>query len=303
MISTTELRIFKTLKDKSSLSEISERSGLDISTVSKYISRSIEKRNGLFVKEREGKKVYVKRADTSHSSILQTIINEYQGWNFEELFSHSGLKIVGVLFQPKRIKDIVFLTGLSRQYIRSRLKKFLNVGIVKRDGSKYVLNDDLRAVSDFVKGYCVYMNEMKTKGWAEDSNILWQMGLEFLFKTSKDIDVEEVKRTAVSRFFEYDLPIITDKNYYFVTHRELDVREVILHTILVDKNSVTYNTYACLLYQKETPGEMKELVEIYGLKDHFQALKEFLDSGKRTKKFLPTWEEYIEIAKDYDVIR
>jgi len=48
---------------------------------------------------------------------------------------------------------------------------------------------------------------------------------------------------------------------------------------------------------------MKELVEIYGLKDHFQALKEFLDSGKRTKEFLPTREEYVEIAKYYDVIR
>ncbi|MFW6305078.1 MAG: hypothetical protein ACOC1V_04815 [Candidatus Saliniplasma sp.] len=303
MISTTELKIFKALDRKNSMSELSEKSGLDISTVSKYISRSLEKGNGLFVREREGKKVYVKRADTSHSSILQTIVKEYPGWDIEELFSHSGLKILGVLFEPKRIKDIVFLTGLSRQYIRSRLKKFLDVGIVKRARSKYVLNGDLRTVSDFVKSYCVYINEKKAKGLAGDSNILWQMGFEFLFKTSEDIDVEGVKGTAVSRFFEYGLPIITDKNYYFVTHREPDVREVILHTILIDKNSVTYNTYACLLYQKEMPEEMMELVEVYGLKKHFQALKAFLDSRERKKEFLPSWEEYLEIAKDYDVIR
>ncbi len=297
MMSTTELRIFRAMDGKSSMSELSEKSGLDISTVSKYVSGSLERGNGLFERRREGKKVYVKRADTSHSSILQTIVNEYPDWGIEELFSHSGLKILGVL--PKRIKDIVFLTGLSRQYIRSRLKKFLNVGIVKRDGSKYVLNGDLIEVSDFVNSYCLYINEKKAKGFAEDSNILWQMGFEFLFKTSEDIDIE---RTAVSKFFEYGLPMITDKNYYFVTYRKLDVREVILHTILVDKNSVTYNTYACLLYQKEMPEGMMELAGIYGLKEHFKALLEFLDSGERTKEFLPAWDEYLEIAKEYDVI-
>ncbi len=302
MISTTELRIFRALKCESSISEIAEESGLDISTVSKYVSESLKKGNGLFEKERKGKNVYAKRAETSHSLLLQTIVNEYPGWDIEKLFSHSSLRIVGFLSKPKRIKDIVFLTGLSRQHIRIRLRKFLDVGIVKKKGHKYILNGDLRAVSDLVKSYFMYMNEKKAKELAEDSNILWQMGSEFLFKTFEDIDVEGVEKTAVSRFSGYGLPMILDKNYYFVTHRELDVREVILHTVLVDKNSITYNTYACLLYQKEKPEEMTDLAEIYDLEKHFQALKEFLESGDRTEEFLPTWEEYTDIAKEYDVI-
>ncbi len=302
MISTTELRIFKVLEGESSISEIAGESGLDVSTVSKYVSESLKKGNGLFQKEREGKRVYVRRAKTSHSLLLQTIVNEFPGWEIEELFSHSSLRIVGFLTKPKRVKDIVFLTGLSRQYVMIRLRNFLDVGIVKKKGRKYTLNRDLRAVYDLVKSYSMYMNEKKAKELAGDSNILWQTGSEFLFKTSEDIQVEGVEKTAVSRFSGFGLPMILDKNYYFVTHRELDVRDVILHTVLVDKNSITYNMYACLLYQKEKPESMMELAEIYGMEEHIQALETFLKSGNRTEDFLPTWEEYSEIAEEYDVI-
>ena len=298
MISTTELKIFKRLEDESMVSEVAGDAGLDVSTVSKYVSSSLESGNGLFERRKEGKSVYIKRADTSHSNLLKTILSEYPRWNIEKLFSHSRLKIAGMIEEPKRVKDIVFLTGLSRQYVRRCLKQMAEVGMVIKDKNRYGLNPDLSVVVDFINDYYSYINGRRAKELSSDSVVLWQRGEEFLFKTSDELD--EVEKTAVSRFYEFDIPMITDKNYYFMSERGIDVKDVMIHTILIDKNSVTYNSYACLLYLKEDLEGVVERARLYGIEEHFVNLKEFLED-KKEREFLPTWEEFVEMAEEYEV--
>ncbi len=299
MISTTELKIFKDLEGERTISDLSGETGLDSSTVSKYVSSSIDKGNGLFEKRREGKNVHVKRADTSHSNLLKTIQNEYPRWKIEELFSHSRLRVAGMIMKPKRVKDIVFLTRLSRQYVRRCLKELAEVGIVIKDEKRYGLNTDLKAVVDFVVEFYAYINEREAKALSSDSVILWQRGEEFLFKTPSELD--EVESTAVSRFYEFDIPLLGDKNYYFKTEREMDVKDVIIHTILIDENSVTYNTYASLLYLKEKPEHILERARVYDIEEHLECIIEFLKKREKVGEFLPTWEEFIDLAEEYEV--
>ncbi len=52
MRSKTELKLFKDLKEESSISTLAEKSGLHVSTVSKYISQSLKEGNGLFEKRK-----------------------------------------------------------------------------------------------------------------------------------------------------------------------------------------------------------------------------------------------------------
>ncbi|MFO7793160.1 MAG: hypothetical protein R6W73_09340 [Candidatus Saliniplasma sp.] len=299
MITSTELRIFKDLSGDSTVSKLAEEIGVDVSTVSKYVSMSIERENGLFEKRKEGKSVFIKRANTSHSNLLKTIFNEYPRWEVEKLFSHSRLKVAAVISEPKYVKDIVFITGLSRQYVRECLKRLSSVGIVIKEDSMYRLNPDMRIVVNFIDNYFSFNNEKKAKELCSDSVVLWQRGEEFLFKTSEEL--EKIEKTGVSRFYEFDVPIVVDKNYYFKTERVLDIHDIIVHTVLIDEKSVTYNTYACLLYLKENLEDILTRARIYDIEEHFHKIVEFLEKRERVERNLPECEEFVEIAEEYEV--
>ncbi len=301
MLSKTELQIFKNLDEESSVKELALKSGLDVSTVSKYVNQSLEKENGLFEKRREGKKVYVSRSGNSHSNMLWTIVNEYPRWNIKDLFSHSHLRIAAMMNDPKRIKDIVFVTGLSRQYIRRCLKDLTKVGIVIKENSKYKTNPDIDVVKQFISSYYSYKNEKKVKELSSQGVLLWQRGDEFLFKTPERLDEGELKKTAVSRFYEFDIPLLTDSNYYFRSERELDLKDIIIHTVLIDRRSVTYNTYSLMLYKKERPDDIISRARIYDIEEHFKDMLEFLETKEKVKPYLPAWEEFKEIAEEYEV--
>lgn len=302
MLNSVEIGIFKVLDTEMYIGKIAGRIRLAESTVSKYINLSIQKGNGLFEKKRDGKKVYVGRSNTAHANLFLSIIREYPRWEIEKMFSYSKMDIAACVKQGKTTNEIAYITRFTRQHVNKCLKELSKVGIIIKTGKEYMLNPGNKLVGDFINTYYSYVNGNIVRKLASDGIILWQRGREFLFKTAKCVNSESLKETAVTCFHRYDIFLLSTMRYYFHTKRALDVQDIIIHTVLIEPMSRTYNVYACLLYQKTKPEDIFKKAKIYDIEEHFRLIERYITTKRKIADFLPPWDEYREIAEDYGVI-
>ena len=294
MITSTQLRIFDRLDQPRTVGEIANPLGLSVSTVSEQIAGLVW--NGLAEKKRVGKSVEVKRSESRHAQILSEIYHEFARLPIDKILSHSSLKVLALLNTPRSVKHIALATGLSRTWIYHSIKFMGKYGIVVKRREKYEINPKHSKIQEFVESYFVYANHKIARELSEDAIILWQRGDEFLFKTKEEVK-NEVQETAITKFPSFGIPMISETKYYFYSKRGIDNSDILMHVILVDPKSQTYNAYACIFYQKVKPENLIEKAEIYDLRKHVESLIKHL----KTENFFMPWKEYESLARDYGV--
>ena len=295
MLVRREIETFKLLP--SSEIDIAKRLDLSSGTISKITKKMII--NGLAKKNRQGMKIIVKIAQTSHAQKLEVIIKTFNRLPLENILSYSNLKLIAILEYPLNKKEINQMLNVSRQWTYRKIKDLSRYGIILKKQKRYYNNPIHHTLFKFAQEYYNYKNHQNLRSIAEDAQIIWQHGDEFLFKTKKELT--KYPETAVTAFSEYNLPLLGDTKYYYNTERQLQITDIILHTILINPQSKTYNAYACLLYEKTKPGDIIKKARIYNLKDHVQTLVTFIEKQESKNKFMPTWDEYISLAKQYGV--
>lgn len=295
MIVSREIETFRLLP--SSETDIRKKLNLSSGTVSKITTKMIK--NGLAKKNRQGMKVIVEISQTPHAQKLELIIKNFIRLPLENILSYSNLKLIAILEYPLNKKEISQILNVSRQWTYKTIRDLSQYGIILKKQDGYYFNSIHQPLFEFAKEYCSYKNHQTLKTISEDSQIIWQHGDEFLFKTKKELT--KPPETAVTAFSKYDLPLLGDTKYYYNTERKLQTNDIILHTILINPQSKTYNAYACLLYEKTKPGDIIKKARIYNLTDHIQTLISFIEKQESKKKFLPKWDEYNSLAEQYGV--
>jgi len=259
----TALTIFKELKRPASISRLADMLGLDHSTISTAVSSLVAE--GLAEKQRDGKKVLVKRPNTLHARSLEDILKEYPRLPVENLFTNSSMEVLGALTQPHNITDTAAMTGLNRHTVSTALTKLSGYGIVLKEKGRFALNKRHRHTVDLVNNYWRYAANQRLRDIADDAIILWQRGPEFLFKTQTDpghTGEKDIQPTATTVFSRYNLQIITTTRYYFHTKRRMRVEDHIIHTILIDPQNPTYNSYALALATRSGATDLLSLIHI-----------------------------------------
>lgn len=295
MIVSREIETFKILP--SSETDIAKKLNLSSGTISKITKKMIK--NGLGKKNRQGMKIIVEIAQTSHAQKLESIIKTFNRLPLENILSYSNLKLIAMLEHPLNKKEISQILNISRQWTYKTIKDLSRYGIILKKQDGYCLNSTHQPLFEFAKEYYNYKNHQTLKTISEDAQIIWQHGDEFLFKTKKELT--KPPETAVTVFSKYDLPLLGDTKYYYNTERKLQITDIILHTILINPQSKTYNSYACILYEKTKPRDIIKKARIYNLTDHIQTLISFIEKQESEKKFLPKWDEYNSLAEQYGV--
>ena len=189
------------------------------------------------------------------------------------------------------------MLNVTRQWAYKTIQDLSCYGIILKKKDGHYINPSHKLLFEFAKEYYNYKNHQKIRSIAEDAQILWQHGDEFLFKSK--IVLAKHTETGVTVFSKYNLPLLGDIKYYYNTERQLQITDIILHTILINPQSKTYNAYACLLYEKTKPRDIIKKARIYNLIEHIQTLISFIEKHKSEKKFMPTWDEYVSLAKQY----
>ncbi len=293
MIAKQEIQMFKLLP--ATISELAEKMNIYPGSATKITEKLIK--NGLVKKQREGKKVRINKEQTIHAQKLEEIIKTFPRLPTEEILTYSNLKIISLLNYELKTTELQILTNISRQWITKTINQLSKYGIILKKEEGFTINPIHQSFHEFAIYYMGYKNHQKLKSISEDAQIIWQHEEEFLFKTKKV--VSKYPATAVTAFSRYNLPLFGDTKYYYNTKRKLQTTDIILHTILINPQSKTYNAYACLLYEKTKPIDIIKKSRIYNLTEHIKIIISFVKEQKSEKKFLPTRDEYESLAKQY----
>jgi len=295
MVSKNEINAFKLLP--TTITQLAEE--LDISKAASFKITKKLVEDGLANKNRKGKEVIVTKEKTIHAQELEEIIHNFSRLPIEELLSHSNLPLISLLDYPLNSEELRQILNITRQWTYTQIKKLSRYGIILKEKKGYRVNPIHNKIHSFARHYYMYKDNQKIRKISEDTQIIWQHGNEILFKTKKDLT--KYPTTAVTAFSKYNLPLLGDTKYYYNTKRKLQTSDIILHTILINPQSKTYNAYACLLYEKTEPKNIIKKARIYNLMEHIKDIIIFLEKQKSDKKFLPAWDEYDLIVKQYRV--
>lgn len=299
MLSSTEISIFKYLKEPMNISDLSELLSLHHSSVSKAIS-SLES-EGFVLKEKKGNLVYIRRSDSLHSKSLEDILREFPRLPLSKLFTPSSLHVFSVLKSPRSITEASEITGLDRYTVSAAISRLAKYGIVIKENGRFLLSSRHALFENFVDNYFKYRANMNLRAVSQNGVLIWQRGPEFLFKAENlnpylEPHLEnKIHLTAISIFPKYGLDVITDMNYYFFSKKALCEEEFFIHTILIDPYSPIYNSYAIALAPRLGSKNFLKYAAYYDIEAHVRTLLEYLDKKEKSSDFVLPWKEYQEL--------
>jgi len=299
MLNSTEISIFKCLKEPMNISGLSELLSLHYSTVSKAVS-SLES-EGFVLKEKKGKHVYIRRSDSLHSKSLEDILREFPRLPLSKFFTPSSLHVFSVLKSPRSITEASEITGLDRYTVSAAISRLAKYGIVIKENGRFLLSSRHTLFENFVDNYFKYRANMDLRAVSQNGMLIWQRGPEFLFKAENlnpelESDLEnKIHPTAISIFPKYGMDVITDMNYYFFSKRSPSEEELFIHTILIDPYSPIYNSYALALALWLESKNFLKYAAYYDIEAHVRTLLEYLDKKEKSSDFVLPWKEYQEL--------
>jgi predicted transcriptional regulator len=295
MISKNEIHAFKLLP--ATVTTLSKKLDVSPASASKITDKLLN--NGLATKQRNGKAVLIEKEKTILAQRLEEIIILFPRLPLENILTHTNLILIASMSYPLTIKELGRKIGVTRQWIYKTIRQLSLYGIILKTDDNYTINPVHQKIYDFATTYMEFQHYRHASMLTDDVVILWQHGNEFLFKTKQNLT--SVQKTAVTVFSDYDLPLVSNSKYYYTAKRPLTIADVILHTILIDRTSKTYNAYALLLLEKTMPADLVKKARFYNLTDHIQMLLNYLRTHTPKTKFLPTWKDYETLAKQYGV--
>jgi predicted transcriptional regulator len=295
MISKNELRAFKILPQ--TVTTLSKKLDVSPAAASKITDKLIN--NGLATKQRNGKAILIEKEKTILAQKLEEIRRLFPRLPLEDILTYSHLTAIATLTYPLKTEELRSAVGVTRQWIHKTITDLSKYGIILKDSQGYFINPTHRSILEFAIYYSEFQNYKNLSVIINDAIILWQHGNEFLFKTKQEIS--KIPKTAVTIYSNYHIPLISEMKYYYCSQRILDISDTILHTILIDSRSKTYNSYALLLYEKKKPKNLLKKSHLYNLTQHAYILINFLETHTPSETFLPTWNDYQQLKKQYEV--
>jgi hypothetical protein len=302
MIGSSGIRaLLAVAEGKNGIASISREARLSIPQAYAIAAR-LEKIGFLSI-EKEGRAAKLSFSDSRHSQSFQKLAVSRE-LDLEKALRDSNLRILfSIMLVPKDKKRIAGETRLKEESVRKYARILLNAGILYEKSGKLGLSPTLPHLLEFLEDYSSLINGRIARSLCKNATVAWEHGLEAVVRVpiGEKIDAQETAITAMSG---RGIQIMTDYGYYFIpAERKLRTEDVALHTILIDRSSTRYVSYALLLLKKEG-FERKYLLEKgteYGIRSIAEDMAGFL-SGKEIKsRPMPSREEFNGLCGLYGV--
>jgi hypothetical protein len=260
---------------------------------------------GLIKTAGQGYRKQVYFNDSKHASLCRDLLLSYDYIDWQNILTG---KTIEILFQTLTTSGKT-LAKFPRNTRWRHLKNLKARGIIVQGKKSYNINPRFSVLIDFLNEYQKFFTNKLAHAISDDSVILWQEDMEFIVRAPKNAKPpsKSFHKTATSIFHEYDLPLFSEYDIYFYSTTKESIRpeDAILHTLLIEPNSIRYTTYALLMLKKteqkiDKPFLLQE-AERLSLKNLIISMLQFLTTHERTSEMLPTWNEFMEKARDYKV--
>jgi hypothetical protein len=274
------------------------------------VAKRLEEK-GIVEKKRHGITKSVEIVDRDHAQLLAEMIRTEPYIPWEKVLSYSNMAVL--LANATGERD--FQRGLSEVTRWRKLRNLAAHGLVPKGGNKSDLN--LKLIH-FAKAYADFIStKFGREVLPQKAIVIWEKGYSFFFKVGRSELKKEEKvkilgenyiKTAISSFPQYGIQFITEDSYYYYEPavKKLDLEDVILHTLLIDRGSQTYTIYALLLFFKKIKAInlqiLKERSKRYDLLEIVENIIRFVESKGEIRPWpLPKWSELREQANIYGI--
>lgn len=275
-----EIRVLQELQQRSmTVSELAEAVGKSQSWVSELVS-SLEEQA---LVEKNGK---VALAGTYESGLFTELLDTY---SMEKVLAGKKEEVLTALLDGPKTVSKLEKRGFVASTVYAALDDLQGVGAVKDGEAGYrIVDDTLRRFLEARK--------------ASSSGTYTANG-ERVLKTDRD-DIDGVE-TAFSAFQRYGVGYYPNKRCVYQGDREIELEDVLIHAVLTAENrkqmamtAVFYLTHRATL----DTGELWRLAGKWDCIERWADILAFLDQRDVNNKelFLP-WDEFTEIAREYDV--
>jgi len=299
-----ELQALEALQEESTVSGLANRLGRSRSYVSELVARMESK--GLVHTSREGKQKQINRSDARAIELFDKFVQQYTHIPFPELLGGATLRILFYLQSPATTTQLAEQANVHRSTVHRSLSPLENRGILYKSDGEYTLNDEFEGLSMLAREFAHVRHRQRVEDHAESFTILWDSLDEFLVQTRAEIESEAFHLTGPELFQKFDLPLMARQRRYYLYSESVEnisPAELCCHMLVIDDG--TRSQSYCLLLISETGIERDEvltLAEKYDIVEQVSNLFEYLDTeGESRSGRLPRWEEFRDLAEDYEV--
>jgi DNA-binding PadR family transcriptional regulator len=304
--SKPELQILKELaKGKHELSSLKEALSIKPSLLSYNLKKLQNK--GLIKTTEQAYKKQAYFNDSKHASLVRDLLLFYDYIDWQNILTG---KTIEILFQTLTTSGKT-LAHIPKNTRWRHLKNLKARGIITQKEKEYTINPRFSILIEFLNEYQKFFANKLAHTLSDNSVILWQEDMEFLARAPKNSKPppDSFRKTATSIFHEYDLPLFSEFDIYLYSTNKKTIRpeDAILHTLLIESNNIRYTTYALLLLKKTEQKIDKTYLlqdaERLGLKNQITSMLQFLKTHTQPKdQALPTWNEFVAKARDYNIV-
>lgn len=243
-------------------------------------------------------------SDSKHATLLNDLLSVYNHIDWENVLSGKAIEILLQTLNGSENQP----TTIPKNTRWRHLKNLKTHGIITQDG---LINPRFNTLSKFLGEYQDFFLRKLAAAFSRDAVILWLKDAEFLIRVPKTAQQPQkgFYKTATSVFQEYGLPLFSESEIYLYSKDKKENRpeDAILHTLLIEPNSTRYVTYALMLLKKiENRLDITYLrkeAQRLSIRNQVDCMLQFLETHKRPdSSMLPTWNEFIQKAADYNVV-
>ena len=304
MLRRIELGILATIDRGDTISELATKLDHSESYLSRGVGELVEKR--LVYTERDSRRKRVVPSDARAVELYQDLVRQYPHIDFPELLTGKALEVLYYLDQPRTVAEIADQSDNYRNTVNRVLKRFRDRGLVGTDDGCYDFNADFDRLHEFARQLTHHLHRQRLEAVASKGTILWEDYDEFLAQAETEIDADGFHETGLARFAAFELQfLLTGHRYYFYSEdlNAVSPAELCCHTLLIDDGS-RHRSYCLLLLSHVDVDEedLRAQAAKYGLEDEIDALLRYLEThGEVDDDRLPEWDEFQELAADYEV--
>jgi len=305
MLTEGEIRALTTLHGEQTVSELATNLDRSLSYTSELVERL--ETAGLVETRRQGKTKQIRLSDAKALELLASLTQQYSHIAWPELLSGAALRVCYFLDTPRTVTDLARHADIHRSTAHRALAPLQHRGIAyQTDNGAYALNEDFEQLSAFARELAHHAHRQTVEEQTDTYTILWESLNEFLFQTTTEVADENFIATGPDQFQRYDLPLLArDRRYYFYSEStsELSPETLCCHMLVIDSGPRSQSY--CLLLLSHVGidhDEFRDQATKYGVDSVVDELCTYLDtSGDQRTSRLPEWEDFQELAAEYEV--
>ena len=223
------------------------------------------------------------------------IVQIERKYGLENVLVGSVPIILSKVFDWSSPREISGATGLNEKYVRRVLNKLSLSGVVLKENSRYRLADD-----PLLRVFIMQIVKI-LEGVEPEARVVYRDNYCIIKEVPKGFGAVGVS-TAFSAFSKYGIEVDTYRDYYVYPPRDLELEEVLVHSLLVARDRSEY-TLVALLYAKNYYELDHEKLIVharwYKQTDKVFMLERYIN-GTEEPIFL-SWREFRELAELYNI--